>query len=148
MSVLGYTFDIERIIRKYLVLMGSWLRSDILVLFIELFRVHTNQPANIFSLSLLKLHILLPSVCCLWNKQNFCSFPLLFLFPFFFVCIRYNLFHPKQNASIFLNRVVKPMTLYHMAQNTKFCSRSWNFKVIRSNAYGRDTYLDDHFLSK
>lgn len=37
MSTLGCIFDTERIIRKYLVLMGLWLRNDILVLFIELF---------------------------------------------------------------------------------------------------------------
>lgn len=80
MSTLGYIFDIERIIRKYFVLMGSWLRNDILVLFIELFRVHTDQrsASKYFSLSLFKLHILLPSICCLLNKRSFLLPPFLF----------------------------------------------------------------------
>lgn len=85
MSILRYVFDIERIIRKYWDWWGSWLRNDIFVLFIELFRVQINQrsASRSFSLSLLKLGIVLPLVCGLWNRQkHFAPSPLFSVFPF------------------------------------------------------------------
>lgn len=65
-AILGYTFDIERIIKTNLVLMGSRLRNDILVLFIELFcSAYKSAISKYFSSSLSEFYILLPSICCL-----------------------------------------------------------------------------------
>lgn len=86
-ATLGYTFDIERIIKTYLVLMGSRLRNDILVLFIELFySAYKSTISKYFSSGLSKFDILLPSICCLQNK-NKKSF--LHSLPFFliFLCL-------------------------------------------------------------
>lgn len=141
MSDIGYIFDLERIIRKYLVLMESWLRNDILVLFIEFFRVHTNQrsASRYFSLSLLKLHILLPSICCLWNKQSFLLPP---PFSFFlFACMhKVGFISYKTKMPVFSQAMMwNQWPCGHMAQNTKFWSHGWNFRVSKSNACEHDT---------
>lgn len=90
-ATLGYTFDIERIIKTYLVLMGSRLRNDILVLFIELFySAYKSTISKYFSSGLSKFDILLPSICCLQNKNKksfLHSLPFFSYFPLL-VCTR------------------------------------------------------------
>ena len=111
MSTLGYIFDIERIIRKYFVLMGSWLRNDILVLFIELFRVHTDK---------LKLHILLPSICCLLNKWSFLLSPPSCSFPLFAYVHKVGLISQKTKCQYFLKpwcQTSDPVATWHRTLN-------------------------------
>lgn len=150
MSILGYIFDLERIIRKYLVLIESRLRNDILVLFIELFRVHTNQrsASRYFSLSLLKLYILLPSICCLWNKQSFLLPP---PFSFFlFACMhKVGFISYKTKCQYFLKpwcETSDPVATWHRTLNFDPMAETLGWlKVMPVNMI---PILEGHLISK
>lgn len=135
----------ERIIRKHLVWWGWWLRNDIFVLFIELFRVQINQrsASRSFSLSLLKLGILLPLVWGLRNRQKPFAPPTpCFSFPLSACMHNVGLFPHKQNASIFLSSGVEPVTLCHGVQDTELWSRDRNSRRTNGIPVNTGSILD------
>lgn len=97
-----------------------------------------------FSLSLLKLGLLLPLVCGLRNRQKHFAPPppLVFLFPFLLVCIMLDFFHTKQNASIFLSSGVEPVTSCHGAQDTELWSRGRTLRRTNGMPVNMGSALD------
>lgn len=90
--------------------MGSWLRNDILVLFIELFRVHINQrsASRHFPFELIKARYSFAFNLLSWKQTKlFVPSPLLFFFPFCLYAQGRGTSHGTQ-CQCFLSRGVEP----------------------------------------
>lgn len=129
------TFDTERIIRRHLVLMGLWLRNDILVLFIELFcsAYKSAISQQIYFFELTEAPYSFAFYLLSLNKwKTFLRPHPFFFFNLFVYMHKVGLTSQKPKCQYFLKPWCETNDL--VAQNTKFWSHGWNFPVTKSNA--------------
>lgn len=90
--------------------MGSWLRNDILVLFIELFRVHINQrsASRHFSFELIKAPYSFAFNLLSLKQTNFLLPPPCSSFSLSACMHKVGGLHTEQNVSVSVSRGVEP----------------------------------------